>query len=699
MAVSLSISITQNSQSIANNTSNVTVRVRASWTYGSYNLTNKSGWLKIDGTTYSFTNSFNDNQTTSGSKTLFTKTVNVSHDTNGEKKLYCSASYTTGVSSGTIAASVYKTLTTIPRASSLTASNGVLGTAQTLTITRADDSFVHKISYTCGGTSGYAVGSSSVSTSSTSISWTPPLSLASQNTTGTSVSISLCLKTYNSGGTQIGTETKTITCTIPSSVKPTVSAKVTDAMGYYSTYGAFIQGMSKLSIEVTATTSYGAKIISYKTTANGSTYTTQSIMTDVLKSAGDLSVSCTVKDARSRTGTYTYTKTSGVLEYKTPAVDKLAVKRCDEDGTDNDQGAYCQVTFGATVSDLGSKNTAAYTLRYKPSSSGTYTEVSFDSLANNYSVSGQTYIFAADTGSTYDVELYVKDNFITTKQATAVSTAFTIMHWKADGTGMGIGKVAEESYLLDVAMDARFNDAVCGNVMGLNKLPEIPSNSDLNDYMTTGSYAIYKNAYAATIANVPVARAGRLEVNSSTGEGIRETQWSYIRQRYIPYNSPNAVWERDITRSTDNVWTYGDWWRSSLTPDAAAFVYNEEEAKMLWGGDLTSGMYMTAGHTITLTEAVSAQRHGIVLVFCYYNGTDDTNYNFQSFFVPKALVALETAGHTFMLNRAKFTYVGTKYLYIKDTSISGHADNSATGSANGITYANNKFVLRYVIGV
>lgn len=131
----------------------------------------------------------------------------------------------------------------------------------------------------------------------------------------------------------------------------------------------------------------------------------------------------------------------------------------------------------------------------------------------------------------------------------------------------------------------------------------------------------------------------------------------------------------------------------------AAEEFIHRESKILWGEDLTSGMYMTAGDTINLVEAVSAQKHGIVLVFCIYNGTDNTNHNWQSFFVPKQLVALSTSGHTFVLGSGKFTYTGTKYLYINDTSISGHDDNNLTGSNNGITYANDKFVLRYVIGV
>ena len=123
------------------------------------------------------------------------------------------------------------------------------------------------------------------------------------------------------------------------------------------------------------------------------------------------------------------------------------------------------------------------------------------------------------------------------------------------------------------------------------------------------------------------------------------------------------------------------------------------EQNVLWGDGMTSGMSMTASHTANLSEAVSAQPNGIVLVFCAYNGSNDTNYSWQSFFVPKQLVALSTAAHTFTLSRGKFIYVGTKYLYINDTSITGHADNNLTGTSNGIKFANNKFVLRYVIGV
>lgn len=691
MAVSLSIAITQNSQSVDNNTSNVTVKVNISWTYGSFNRTEKSGYLIIDGTKYTFTSTFNENQSTSGSQTLFTKTVNVSHNSDGKKTLSASASFTSGVSSGTITATTSKVLTTIPRKSTLTASNGTLGTAQTLTISRHSSGFTHTITYKCGTASGTVATKSS----STSISWTPPLTLSSQNTAGTSVSVTFTITTYN-GNTSLGSNTKTITCTIPASVKPSCSVAVTDATGYENTYGNPIKGLSKFKVTVTPTLAHGSPIASYSVYANSATYTSASFTTGVLRSSGTMSVSATVKDKRGRTGTATVSKT--VLDYLEPVVAVLTVYRCDEDGTEHDQGEFVKVNFTAEVTALNSKNKALYTLYYKKSADTEFTEVGLDELQNKYSVNS-SYIFPADSNSSYDVEFTVTDNFKTTKRTTSASTASTLIHHRADGTGLGLGKLGEVENGVDVGLEVCLRNPVYGKVMGLDRLPAIPAESNFNDYIETGCWAVHSNAIAETIENIPVPRAGRFEVISATGEGIRVTQWSYIRQRFTPYNADNAVWERDVTRSADNVWRFYDWYRTTLSKAKSEEIYHGQ--KVLWGADMASGMYMTNGHTANLSEKVSEQPNGIVLVFCYYNGTSDTNWGFQSFFIPKQLVSLESGdGHTFQLTNGKYGTVGTKYLYINDDKIVGHVDNNASGtSGTGLTFNNAKFVLRYIIGV
>lgn len=294
MAVTISFSVTQNSQSIADNTTNVTVRSTVKWTGGSYNATGECyGSITIDGTKYSFSGlKFNTGKTTSGSQTIMTKTVNVKHNSDGTKTLKCSTSFYTGVSSGTISASANTVLKTIPQKSTLTASNGTLGTAQTLTINRKASGYTHTIKYECGSASGTIA----TKTTSTSVSFTPPLSLASQNTTGTTVSVKFTITTYN-GTTSLGSNTKTITCSIPSSVKPSCSISVSDAAGL----PVFVKGVSKFKITVTPTIAYGSEIASYTITTNGMTYTSSSVTTSVISSSGSQTIKAVVKDKRGRT--------------------------------------------------------------------------------------------------------------------------------------------------------------------------------------------------------------------------------------------------------------------------------------------------------------------------------------------------------------------------------------------------------------
>lgn len=449
MAVSLSLSITQNSQSIANNTSNVTVKVAAKWTGGSFNQLQKSGWVKIDGTTYDFTSSFNYNQTTSGSQVIFTKTVNVSHASDGKKTLSCSASYTTGVSSGTITASASKALTTIPRKSTLSVGNGTLGTPQTLTVTEQASSFTHTITAKCGSAS------TNVCTKSTSnsISFTPPLSWASQNTTGTSVSVTYTITTYN-GSTSVGSNTYTKTCSIPASVKPSCTISVTDPTGISDTYGVngYVKGVSKFKVVVTPTTSYGSAIASYKTTANGGTYTAASFTTDVLASSGTLTIKATVTDKRGRSGTASITV--DVRDYSFPAVSKLTVHRCDEDGSSNDEGKCVKVVFDASATDITGTGSSSIHLGYKKTTESQYTTINL--VNDQVSVTDFTYIFDADSGSSYNVRVSIEDALgNTASRATTASTAFTLMHFGASGRCMALGKIAELEDVCDIAFQTR----------------------------------------------------------------------------------------------------------------------------------------------------------------------------------------------------------------------------------------------------
>lgn len=554
MAVSISIAITQNSQSVANNTSNVTVKVTASWTGGSHNalvnaegVPQAKGWVKIDGTSYDFASTFNTGKTTSGSQTICTKTVTINHAADGKKTLNCSASYTTGVSSGTVTASASKALTTIPRKSTLSVSNGTLNISQTLKVTRQATSFTHTITYTCGTASGTICSKST----DESISWKPPLSLASQNTTGTSVTVKFTITTY-SGTTNVGSNTKSITCSIPSDVKPSCTVTVSDPTGIRDRYGSYVSGLSKFKVVVTPTTSYGSAINKYLTTANGASYSDASFTTGVLASSGTLSVKATVTDKRNRSGSATVTNT--VLPYTPPAISKLTVKRCDQNGDDNDRGEYIQITFSATATSLGNQNSTVYTLKYKKSTEDVFTEVGLSQYNNSYSVTNGMYVFSADSGSSYNIELDVSDNHITTVRTTSASTGYTIMHWSTSGDAFAIGKIAEIPDTFDVGMKTRFSGGLL--------YPVLEPGTDLNDIRTPNMY-VGANTSDEEYGNCPLtAGTFTLEVISSGENG-------QVLQRLIKCdkNAP-AVYERFFYTNAWGAWT-GGWITATL---GSAFV-------------------------------------------------------------------------------------------------------------------------------
>ena len=367
---------------------------------------------------------------------------------------YTSSSFTTGVlaSSGkmTIKATVKDkrgrsvTVTrdiTVYDKSTLTVVDGYsLNNPMPIIINRETSKFTHNITYKCGSTTGTVVSG----TSNTEIEFTPPLSLASQNTTGMSVSITYTLTTL-CDGKSVGTSSATVSCDIPPAyVKPSCTISVSDPEGYYSTYGAYVKGLSKLNVTVKPTLAYGSPIASYSATADGKTYTNSTFTTPLLTSSGTLDLTATVTDKRGNKSS-TASKSVTVLDYAKPAITKMSAIRCNQDGTTNRGGAYVKITFSSKVYALNNKNTATYKVQYKKASATSYTSVTLSDLANNYAVSNATYIFGADVNSSYNVIVSVTDKIDDGNYTGSVSTGFTLMHYHREGKGMAIGKVSEDT--------------------------------------------------------------------------------------------------------------------------------------------------------------------------------------------------------------------------------------------------------------
>lgn len=353
------------------------------------------------------------------------------------------ADYTPGAmsSSGTM------TLTKLARYSTLTVPNGTLGTAQTITVTRQSTNYTHTIKWVCGT----AKGTIATESSATSFSFTPDISLAAQNTVGTSVVITFTITT-----TGIGDKQTTATYAIPNNVKPSVSLSVSDATGCLSTYGAYVQGWSKLTLTATPTLAYGSPISSYVIEADGKTYTSSPVTTDVVQNPGTLSLTAKVTDGRTRPSDVATTSIT-VLEYTKPTVTVTAY-RCNSGGTEDPEGAYMKLGFSADISSLNGNNAATYTISYK-GGSGSATTITG---GGTHYISG---VLACDVSQVWTVDVTVSDKLSSTTKAAVIPIAFTLMDFYNTGQGVAFGKVATRD-AFDCAMPAYFSGAtsVSGNL-------------------------------------------------------------------------------------------------------------------------------------------------------------------------------------------------------------------------------------------
>ena len=455
MAVSQSVSLTQTSQSVDGNYSYVTFKWTSTQSGDSRNNYTRTAYyyVSINGgaeTKYSVSYTLPANTT----KTIVSTSIKVPHKADGTGSIKVRTYMSTNISAGVVEKSVSKTLTTIPRATTPTvsASSVEFGESVTVNMSRASSSFTHTLKYTFSGST-----KTIASDLGTSKSWTVPLELMDKIPNATSGTLTFTCETYN-GSTKIGSKTVNITVKVPSTVVPTASITITEYVdNIKNTFGVYVKGLSRLNISATGSGAYSSTIKSYKITANGETFTGSSATTSVLNTSGIIPINVTVTDSRGRS--ITAIKTITVRDYNKPIIDVFEGVRCDEDGTENDDGGNVLLTLKGSVTNL-TGNKATYKVGYKESTSNgdyTYTTLNVTSLSIN-----QTHIIKnIDANKSYYIRFIISDAIGDGEPLTIpISTAFTLVDYHSSGKGMSIGKVAEHENLLDIGLPTRFLDTV-----------------------------------------------------------------------------------------------------------------------------------------------------------------------------------------------------------------------------------------------
>lgn len=387
-----------------------------------------------------------------GTHLLGTVTQTVNHGSDGSKSLTMSAVfYIRATLSGTyyesITASANITLDSIARASGVSASNVAMGSATTIAISRASSSFTHTLTYAFGS----ATGTIAAKTTSTSVSWTPPLTLASQIPKAVTGTCTITCTTYN-GSTSIGSKTCTLTLTVPASVKPTITsltaARVDGAVP--STWGIYVQTKSKATLTINgAAGSYGSTISSYSITGGGYTSTASSFTTGFLNTSGTITFTATVTDSRGRVSAAA-TVSISVVAYSPPSFASYLSQRCLSNGTANEDGTYIRGMVSYSYASCSSKNTITCATYYKKASDTAWTN------ASAAFSSGTAFTFGGgkiSTETSYDIKYTLTDAFTTIAIQDIVSTAAVVMDFKKGGKGVAVGKVSEVDNAFEVAED------------------------------------------------------------------------------------------------------------------------------------------------------------------------------------------------------------------------------------------------------
>lgn len=456
----LNLYVDQGSQSITANTSTVNWRMTVSRT-GAYYTRNHQGdstlSLNLDGRNVHY--SYPTWETSGEEYTLASGSSTISHNADGTKKLPISCTFNPNNSlHGTITVSASLSLTTIPRSSSVSVSPGVIGSSVTININRQSSSFKHTVRYSWAGKSGTIA--TNVDTSAT---WSIPIDFANDIPNSASGTGTIFVDTY-SGNTKTGTQSTTLTASVPSNVKPTFTGvSLSDLNGAAQNLipngNTFIQVISNIKVAFNgAVGSYGSSITGYYAEIIGKNQSTSSNggSLGIMNYHGTIKIRASVSDSRGR---WSDTKEVSVtvLEYFAPALSFSIARTGSTSST-------LTVTRNAKIAPLAvsgsQKNTMTLTFKVARlgttnfqvdtgPATGSWTSIS--NLVNSQANLAGNYL----ANQSWVVIGTLEDKFTRSDFMINVATESVVLSY--DRSGVGVNKIRERG-ALDVKGDIYVDD-------------------------------------------------------------------------------------------------------------------------------------------------------------------------------------------------------------------------------------------------
>lgn len=561
----LNVYIDQGAQNIAANTSTVNweMTVSRSSYYHTYNNNGSSTLsLSLDGR-----NVHSSNPTWEvwdGEVTLAKGSSTIAHNADGSKILPLSCTFNPNNGyheSITVTANI--SLTTIPRASSVSVNTGTIGSPITINISRHSSTFKHTVRYVWGNRSGTIA--SNVDTSTT---WMIPLDFANEIPNSTSGTGTIYVDTY-SAGTKTGTQSTILTASIPQNMKPTLSnVTLTDANGVARGLlngNNFLQIVSDIQVGFNGASGvYGSTITGYRAEIVNKNHvvTENGGRLGMMNFNGSATIRASVVDSRGRQSD-ARDITINVIEYFAPSLSFTAVRTRESPN-------IIQIIRNAKIAPLmlsgKQRNNMTLTFRVAPlntnnfsvdngSASGIFTTIhtltnSAANLAGNYPATKSFVVIGR-----------LEDKFTSVEFSATVATESVVISYDKDGR-VGVGKVAElgKSGSLDVLGDIYANNKQIQQYQLTNN-----DGSAINDF--TSNFDVHdKSGYyhkAANSPNNPSKTWGLLHV---VGGGAHLVQYFAERdgnRRLFIRAKTNGNWTqwveyatvaKTVTRKIDGGW-------------------------------------------------------------------------------------------------------------------------------------------------
>lgn len=623
----LKLEVTETATSTANNTSTLSWKLTL-LTGSTYFSGVRVGYtVKIDGTTVgslNYTNATAKSMNKNDSWEMASGTTTVTHGTDGSKTIAAGAitavlNTQTGniVPNISLASGSALVLTTIPRASTIaiSGSSTLMGTARTITITRASSSFTHTLTYSYGSASGTIA----TKTSSTSVSFTPPTSLAAQVESGAiRKSGTITCTTYN-GNTAIGTDTISFVAQIPASTATTSASD--NHMGKTRSF-TISRAASNLTHTLTYVFGSGSGTITTKTTSTSVSWTVPTSLAQYVATNNS-----------SASGTVTITTFNGEAQVGTSTVSFTAAIPAS---TMTKANCTMGVSTSFTVTRAGSNLSHKITYSFGSTTGTAVATSSGTSLSWTppYSLAGQLAITSGTKSGTitYTLTTYNGTASCGTNTYTATLSAPSASLTVPSSFTMGTAK-----NITITEQDAAFTHTITGTFGGTTATfatkttatsvsttwatatfgPLIPTTKSATGTVKhtaySGNTVVAYNEYTTTVS-VP-STAPTASITTSVVTSLS----SPFNTVYIQNNSQVKV---SVTLSSPTG-AYLD--KATMTIDGVTKSYSVSANVTSWSGNVTSNLLQTSG-TRTITVKVTDKRG--------YSGTYTTTISVTAYSNP-----------------------------------------------------------------